>query len=368
MIIYLGYTKLPSKRANSYQTFIVSKYLSKFSSNFRLVVPFYGKLDCPFEFYNTPKNDFKIQYLYSVKLKLIWFLSKKIGFQLERIFYLFSVINYLTKIKSRAIIFTRDPFLLYAAWLSSCLNKNLESIFFEAHKTYNFLNFLKTKIKGTITTNNYINDFFKNTGFSNVETIPNGFNLNDFKDFEIPNYKEGTLVVGYIGRNLKWKGLEVLLESFKYLNPKKFKLLVAGLSKNELEEITKTLNKHKINFELYEYLNRKEIIELYKKIHILVLPNSKKFTENNETSPIKLFEYMASKRIILASEIPAIMEILNKKNAFFFESDNPKDLSKSIENITDIKLIESKINNAYDNVIKYSWQSRAKKIKLFLNV
>jgi len=82
---------------------------------------------------------------------------------------------------------------------------------------------------------------------------------------------------------------------------------------------------------------------------------------------MKLFEYMASKRPIVATDIPSIREILNKTNAFIVSPDDPEAMAKGIieavQNDTKNKKI---IQEAYSDVELHTCSKRAKRTLGFL--
>jgi len=107
------------------------------------------------------------------------------------------------------------------------------------------------------------------------------------------------------------------------------------------------------------------IIPYYlKAADILVLPNEKgNAISEKYTSPLKLFEYMASRRPIVCSDLPSLREILTDKEALFFEAGNPSDLTKAIQKIAgNQELPEQLVYNAYKKVQEYTWDKRAEKI------
>ena len=67
---------------------------------------------------------------------------------------------------------------------------------------------------------------------------------------------------------------------------------------------------------------------------ILVLPTSASIAYANYTSPLKLFEYMASGRPVICSNLPVITEILeNRRNALFFEADDAPSLTAAVNEL-----------------------------------
>ena len=112
----------------------------------------------------------------------------------------------------------------------------------------------------------------------------------------------------------------------------------------------------------------RELAENLAAADILLLPN----TGRNEisalfTSPLKLFAYMASKKTIIASDLPSLREILNEENAYLVAPDDEFALEKSVKSALNQKEIsESKANSAYQDIQKYTWRARADKIINFI--
>ncbi len=102
---------------------------------------------------------------------------------------------------------------------------------------------------------------------------------------------------------------------------------------------------------------------------VLILPN----TANEDiskyyTSPMKLFEYMASGTPIVASALPSIREILNENNAVLVESDNPEKLAEGIKKVlADAELAKKISKQAFADVQNRTWGKRAEEILEFVN-
>ncbi len=95
-----------------------------------------------------------------------------------------------------------------------------------------------------------------------------------------------------------------------------------------------------------------------------VLPDSSKYTYSNlYTSPMKLFEYMASEHPIIASNVPSLLEVLDEKTAVFFEADNHESLAEVIERILrDTEEAVRLSHNARTRVLEFTWEKRTKAI------
>ncbi|EAS75363.1 predicted glycosyltransferase [Vibrio alginolyticus 12G01] len=110
-----------------------------------------------------------------------------------------------------------------------------------------------------------------------------------------------------------------------------------------------------------KHVSREKVIDYQSSADALVYPISNTNTIKNYTSPLKLFEYMASGRPIIGKNLGAVKEILTENNAYIFTDENIK--SVICEVIFDLD------NNNYkgqDNrelaKNKYSWEARVSKI------
>ncbi len=80
---------------------------------------------------------------------------------------------------------------------------------------------------------------------------------------------------------------------------------------------------------------------------------------------------MALKKPIIASDLPAIKEILkDKENSILVKPDSPKHLAKAIQDILKNKLLTKKItSNAHKEAFKkFTWDARVDKIMKIINL
>lgn len=86
-------------------------------------------------------------------------------------------------------------------------------------------------------------------------------------------------------------------------------------------------------------------------------------------SPLKLFEYMAAEKPIVATRTPAFEEVLNDgQNSLLYEDGNVTELAQDITSIfTDPEVRETLIAGVSKTVSSYSWRNRASKIIDFIS-
>jgi glycosyltransferase involved in cell wall biosynthesis len=163
-----------------------------------------------------------------------------------------------------------------------------------------------------------------------------------------------------------WKGVGVLYEASLLLDDSYRVVIVGG--KQHYVEFFKKSYPERPNFLMLGQKPHKSIPGYIALADTVVLPNSgKESISAISTSPMKLFEYMASGVPIVASDLPSIREVLNPGNAFLVEPDNAQALAKGIEAAVMNKETASALSaQALSDVQKYTWNSRAENILDFV--
>ncbi len=176
----------------------------------------------------------------------------------------------------------------------------------------------------------------------------------------------------YCGSFAKGKGIENIINISKFNKNIFFHLYGdfanSNYSKNSFKDFK--------NLKYMGYIKYKNIPKVLSKYNILLMPYSSKvfvrsrsIETGNYMSPLKLFDYMASKRIIIASKMKVYNHILNKKNSILINSQLPNVWSKKIENsFENLNYYKRLGYNAYKTVKKYTWKNRVNKIIDFINV
>ena len=190
-----------------------------------------------------------------------------------------------------------------------------------------------------------------------IFVLPNGVNVPDLLA-EKP-WTEAHRNIIYAGSLFDWKGVHDLVEAGQWLSG--FKITIIGGEPHQIEKLREHVHPGGAEIVFLGHLPHQETIAALNGSCIAILPN-RNISASAFTSPLKLFEYMASGCAIVASDIPPLREILEDDDAIWFEPGNPHSLAYAIKKLTSApetaKQNGDKLRRkAYD----YTWESRARK-------
>jgi glycosyltransferase involved in cell wall biosynthesis len=370
-IAYITNTTYVSGWANSVQIVNMCKSFSKVGADVTLVLPYRSvqkDIDL-FEYYHIPKT-FKVKMLPCIDLSIgnehpIFYWLRLISFYISARFYVwFNNFDYL---------YSRD---LYSALF-------FPKIIIEQHsfpKKIKFpLNFVFNKKRKVVCLTSFIKDLFVKAGILSANTVvaPSAVDLEEFSEKKpkiiIDGTKEGDFVFGYIGTlktmNME-KGVSDCLESLKFLDGG-YKFLVVGGEEDDLEyykKMSEDLNiQDKVIF--VGKVSYSEVSKYSSFCDVFVAPYPENEHYSFFMSPLKIFEYMASRKPIITTSLPSIKEVLKDgENAILVEPSNPKQLAESIIRLKNNPELGAKLaEKAFQDVKeKYTWDNRARKILDFI--
>ena len=177
----------------------------------------------------------------------------------------------------------------------------------------------------------------------------------------------GIWVILYVGKFYSWKGLAVVAKAVPLLEKGTVVYLVGGRS-DEFMRLT-VLSSIPPGLVCIGHRDFKEIPNWLAAADCLLLLG----TRENEysflhTSPMKVFEYMASQRPIIASRTPANEEIVSSEEVFFYEPDNAAELAAKIHYVGSHPAeAREKAARAQEKVKGFTWEKRAKDIVEFIS-
>lgn len=373
-LLYIANARIPTEKAYGVNIIKMCQALAGAGAELTLVIPQRKnaiKQDV-FSYYGVEKN-FTVEYV-----PIIDFVAKGFaGYWISQLD--FSLKLLFKKFDKKTAILTRDE---WSGWL---LAKFGYWVFYDMHGfpvTWQWLWKLSMKsMSGIFCTNQWkIEQCFRRFGIPREKLVlaRNGFDEQAFAmwlDRKEAREKTGLPVdkriVMYTGHLYDWKGAETLAEAAKTL-PEILFVFVGG-SKTEVDDFSGRYRQTG-NILFLGQKPHKDIPLYLWSADVLVLPNSVKSKNPRfigysmfDTSPIKMFEYMASGRPIIASDLPAIREVLSEKNAILVASDDPGLLAEAIKSFfSQPEKLDSLAKQGMLDVKEYTWKKRAEKIINFI--
>lgn len=162
--------------------------------------------------------------------------------------------------------------------------------------------------------------------------IPNTSDLNIFDKIanESPDKKYITLY--YSGGINKHRGLEIVIKGLQIADiPDNFRFFIIGEGRNKdyLQGLVAELNLSN-HVKFLGWKNRPELLTYLLQADIAIIPHLRNEHTDN-TSPNKIFHYMAAKKPILSSDCIYLKDVIDRSNAgLTYKNDNPEDLAEKL--------------------------------------
>lgn len=374
-IIYLANVRMPTEKAHGLQVMKMCEALANQGQELELVVPrrFNRLEDYAFEYYRVKKIFFITKIACLDLLRLPFF--KAGAFWLQILTFSFGLAVYLFFKKDINLVYTRD--LICLLFLSKRFKVVYEAHSLPKKQSWLYRRLISKVDKIVAITQGLRDDLIKlGVSSSKIFIAPDAVDLEQFaisdsqkdcrKKLKLPLDKQIALYAGHL---YQWKGIYTVLESAQLL-PEILFVFVGGLGE-ELLMFLKRLKDLNLNNVLAVGQKKNEEIPYFlKAADVLLLSNSaQELISARYTSPLKLFEYMASGVPIVSTNLPSIKEILNDQNAVLVEADNFSEMAKGIKKIMEDKNFGNLLAaQALSDVKDYTWQNRAKSILQFINL
>lgn len=160
-------------------------------------------------------------------------------------------------------------------------------------------------------------------------------------------------ILVYTGSDRPWKGLEVFKDACVQLDSRYLTVFVGNV-KEKYGDDPRVLYKGFVQHEMMPlWLSAADFLVL---TGSGTAPQSQRYT-----SPLKLFEYMAAQRPIIASDVPSFREILDETTAYFIPTHGAQQIARLIEKIT-VADADVRARTAFERVQEYTWDLRAERI------
>jgi glycosyltransferase involved in cell wall biosynthesis len=208
-----------------------------------------------------------------------------------------------------------------------------------------------------------------------VVLAPNGVELERFANLPNPATARRHLglteapTVACAGHLYEGRGMELFLELAKRLRDVRF--LWAGGRPEDVETWKgKAASQSLENVQFTGFVLNEQLPFYQAAADILLMPYSKNIGISSGkgnsaliSSPMKMFEYLATGRAIVASDLPVFHEVLNDKNAVFCAPDKAVDWEGALRGLFDNAELRQRLaKQAREDAEQYSWTERARRI------
>lgn len=364
-VLYLSNALIPSRQANSMHIMKICSAFSNLGANVTLICRKgeSGALRNIHEFYGVNKN-IKIHSLKNTKSTLGMYYT--------------ALTSLLMSLK------TKPDIVVSRFLLSGFLSAFFFNTILELHQMpssgsriqKHLLRLISRlpKFKGLVVITRPLKEIFIKNGFPRnlIFILPDGADLK-----KLPSQPEKTGIekniinIGYAGHLFKGRGIEILIDLSKMSNT--YMINIAGGNETDILFYKNLIKEEGIkNIKIHGFLEPSRVFDFYCSMDILLSPYQKKVhlqsgevTTEKWMSPLKIFEYMTSKKPIICSDIDVLKEVLDhRRNCLLCDPEDPNAWNDAIQLlITDKDLADYIAENALKDVkTKFSWNVRAKKI------
>ena len=199
---------------------------------------------------------------------------------------------------------------------------------------------------------------------------PDGVDLERFQDLPDPPRArallglEETTTAVYSGGFYAGRGLDIM-QQLALVFPQVQFLWIGGTPEQVNEWSGRLSTAGVRNVKLTGFIPNAKLPSYQAAADVLLMPYSLAFGGSGGgdiaavSSPMKLFEYMAAGRSILASDLPVLREVLNDRNAAFYQPENFPDLcAKFAVLISNVSMRKKLAAAAQEDVKAFSWRTR----------
>ncbi len=369
-IVYISLAPIPSKRANGIQVMKVCQAMAQNGHDVLLLVP--GETLPDWEEIKTIygiSTRFAIQSLHSRGIK-------------PYLDYVIKALR-LAKKTSSDLVYTR---MIWAAWLAVLMNLK---VIYEIHdlptgrvgkQLFRMLVFLRKKILFVSITRALIRKIETQQGISmpvdSTIVAPDGVDLERYATLPDAvtsrkrlNLAEKITAV-YSGGFYAGRGVDFLF-SLAANNPNVQFLWIGG-DEQSVQFWRNALKRKAIqNVHLTGFIPNAELPLYQAAADILLMPSGKSTSGSSGgniadiCSPMKMFEYLASGRAILTSDLPVFREVLDESCSMFFQVEDFEHFQTQFKTLLDDHRLRGKLGaNAAKKAIQYDWRKRMESVIL----
>ena len=367
-IFYIANARIPTEKANGIAILKACESLARAGASVRLILPRRRASSAEvFDRYGIQKN-FDIVRLPT--LDLYGYVPNLLAFYLQTATF-YSAAKLWLLFRSRAsIIYTRDVWPLFFAWLGY-------RVVYECHHLSGYRNlhfFAARRAAYIVTISQALKHIFVSAGFDEKKILvaPSGVDLSIFdiniskedarKELDLPQEARIALYTGNFTTMGADKGIADIIKALKDAPDVMFVAVGGGEGDMALygEQAKNAGIEQRVILRGYAPQTKLAIYQKAADVLLMPFPDTPHY--RNHMSPVKMFEYMASDRPIIASDLPTIREVLNESNAILVPPNNPAQIARALTALASSSKGQEIAQKAREQAHQFSWNERAKKI------
>jgi glycosyltransferase involved in cell wall biosynthesis len=201
---------------------------------------------------------------------------------------------------------------------------------------------------------------------------PNGVDLERYAQLPDPETARKALglpdgfMAGYTGHLYAGRGISLILEMARELPEIRF-LLVGGRPEDVARRKQQAGDLDNVAFT--GFVPQAEMPNYQAACDVFLMPHGRKVAGSSGadiaefTNPLKMFEYLACGRPIMASNLTILREILSEENAVILPSENPQSWIKALRMLQSSPGRRKELSEAGKKTAsQYSWEKRAQRV------
>ncbi|REJ77056.1 MAG: glycosyltransferase [Acidobacteria bacterium] len=174
----------------------------------------------------------------------------------------------------------------------------------------------------------------------------------------------------YTGHLYEGRGLDLISSLAKSMPDVHF-VIVGG---TEIDLATRRRSPTPSNLELRGFCPPNEVLRYLKAADVLLMPYQRRISVSGTgtntadfASPLKMFEYMASERPIVSSDLPVLREVLeDRRNALLREPGDHEGWALAIRELLSNRALATGVaSEARTDVERFTWKARAERLISF---
>lgn len=298
---------------------------------------------------------------------------------LNRLFFKHRASSRFGKSSDTVVFFSNDPYLLVITGLLRFIYGGNFRIVSDWHQPFSsrLTSFVLRLSDKAIVTSKFLKNklltFYNNKNRYFISVVYGGVDLSRFERVHKELNLRSTLelpqrdfLIGYIGgfRTMGLeKGILTILDALVLIPDQSIRMIFVGGTDEEIEFYTKEASRRCVAERIIMRGRQSlEGIARYESaVDILVIPYPDE-QHFRLAFPMKVYEYMASKKPIIYSNLPLISEILSDC-AVSFKPDDARDLADKIMHLKNNPAeAETLANKAHVKVVDYTWDKKAANI------